>query len=241
MVTALTRLKRAYVTSARLAGQGLIRTGIASAEVPPVTDRWAHWRHSLTRIYDSVAMMELDVPWWTYDAITEVDGWLSAREVSRRPLRVFEYGSGASTLWLAARVDEVHTVENDPEFGRLMAERFAEVPQISLRIVEPEPSPAPLITSDKDGYAGLDFTAYVHAIDEVPGEFDLIVIDGRAREACLAHAADRVAPGGIVLVDNSRRRRYREAIAASGLVERRLPGLTPTLPYPDQTSLLTAR
>ncbi|WP_300680100.1 class I SAM-dependent methyltransferase [Nocardioides sp.] len=241
MVSAATRLKRAYVASARVAGQGLIKAGIASADVPPVEDRWAHWRHSLTKIYDSVAMMELDVPWWTYDAIAEVDAWLAARRRGGRPLRVFEYGSGASTLWLSSRVDEVFTVENDRSFGELMAQRFADIENISLRVVEPVASPAPLITSAKDGYAGQDFSDYVHAIDDVVGEFDLVVVDGRAREACLAYAAPRVAPGGIILVDNSRRRRYRDAIAASGLVERRLPGLTPTLPYPDQTSLLTAR
>jgi hypothetical protein len=39
--------------------------------------------------------------------------------------------------------------------------------------------------------------------------------------------------------DNTRRRRYRDAIAAAGVHERVLRGLTPTLPYADQTSLIT--
>ena len=41
-----------------------------------------------------------------------------------------------------------------------------------------------------------------------------------------------------LVFDNSRRRRYREAIERSGLQEQVLTGLTPTLPYSEQTSLL---
>ena len=37
----------------------------------------------------------------------------------------------------------------------------------------------------------------------------------------------------------TRRQRYRVAIAGSGLRERVFRGLTPTLPYPEQTSVLT--
>lgn len=73
-------------------GRGLDRTGLAREEAPPVEHRWRHWTHSLTKVYDSLAMARLDVPWWTYDAIEAVDQWLAARE---RPIRVYEYGSGA--------------------------------------------------------------------------------------------------------------------------------------------------
>jgi hypothetical protein len=43
----------------------------------------------------------------------------------------------------------------------------------------------------------------------------------------------------MIVFDNTRRHRYQSAIAAAPLVQRRLRGLTPTLPYPDETSLLT--
>ncbi len=92
--------------------------------------------------------------------------------------------------------------------------------------------------SHKPGHAGQDFSAYVGAIDEVGGEFDLIVIDGRAREACLVAALPHVAAGGLIVFDNTHRKRYQEAIETSGVPEQVLRGLTPTLPYPDRTSLL---
>jgi len=235
----LSLAKQTYAGSLKALGRGLSRTGLARADAPPVEQRWRHWGHSLTKVYDSLAMARLDVPWWTYDAIAEVGVWLARRE---HPIRVFEYGSGASTIWLAKRVDEIHSVEHHPGFGAMMQAELADPERYAhvwLRIVEPVPSDHPVIGSQKEGHHGLDFEAYVNAIDDVPGDFDLVVVDGRAREACLLKARDRLAPDGVVVFDNSRRRRYRAAIAASGMRERVLRGLTPTLPYPEQTSVLT--
>ena len=181
-------------------------------------------------------MADLDVPWWTYRAIAAVEDWLAAR---LDPPRVFEYGSGASTVWLARRAGEVHSVEHHRAFAELMHTELVDHPNASVRVVEAVPSARPVVSSQKEGHEGLDFAEYVAAIDEVAGAFDLVVIDGRAREACLAAAAGRIAHDGLIVLDNSRRRRYRAAIARSGLEERVLSGLTPTLPYPEQTSLLT--
>ena len=231
----LQSLKRAYVSGAQGSGRLLTRLHILDDEPPGLDQRWRHWSYSLTKVHDSLAIARLDVPWWTYRAIDAVSLWLEARE---QPARVFEYGSGASTFWLARRTAEVHSVEHHREFGEMMATAVRGQANVHLRIVEPEKSSAPRIGSAKEGHQGLDFAAYVAAIEEVPGAFDLVVVDGRAREACLAAAVDRLGPGGIVVFDNSKRRRYRPAITGSGLTERQFRGLTPTLPYPDQTSVL---
>ena len=228
-------VKHAYAGAAQGVGRGLTSVGVLSAEPPPRRSRMRHWLFSLTKVHDSGAMVELDVPWWTYRAIDEVELWLTARP---RPARVFEYGSGASTVWLARRSAEVHSVEHDTGFAAVMGGLLAEVPNASLRVCPPTPATRPAVPSAKEGYAGQDFASYVAAIDEEDGEFDLVVIDGRAREACLERALPRLAEGGIVVFDNTRRRRYRRAIESAPVVELRLPGLTPTLPYPDQTSLV---
>ena len=238
--TALLKVKGLYAAGARGTGAALTRAGVLT-ERPPARDRRTrHWLYSLTRAYDSLAIAALDVPWWTYRAIDVVEAYLSGLTARGQRVRVFEYGSGASTLWLAKRADEVHSVEHHREFGEHLATTLSAYPNIEFRIVPPVPSDSPRIGSQKEGNAGLDFADYVAAIEDVPGDFSLIVIDGRAREACLERAAKRLEPGGVIVFDNSRRRRYREAIERSGLAERRLAGLTPTLPYPDQTSLLTA-
>jgi hypothetical protein len=230
----LQSVKRGYAATARASGRALTRAGLLHDAAPPLDHRVRHWAYSLTKVHDSLEIARLGVPWWTYRSIDAVTDWFA----HHGPARVFEYGSGASTLWLADRAAEVHSVEHHRGFGEMMARELAPLSHVTVRVVEPQPSARPVTPSAKEGHGGLDFSAYVGAIDDVPGLFDLVVVDGRAREACLAVAATRLAPGGIVVFDNTLRRRYRRAIRASGLTERRCFGLTPTLPYPDQTSLL---
>ncbi len=234
--TATLRLKNAYAAAARGAGDVLSRVGILNDTPPPRDRRARHWAYSLTCAYDSLAIAELDVPWWTYRAIDFVDDWISA---CSRPISAFEWGSGASTLWLARRVDEVYSVEHDRGFADRIGPRLALQPNIHYRVVEPVVSDKPAVPSAKGGNQGLDFARYVAAIEDMPGPFAIIVIDGRAREACLHAAIPHLLPGGLIVFDNTQRRRYRRAIAAEPVTERPLRGLTPTLPYPDQTSTIT--
>jgi hypothetical protein len=234
--TALRRLKTTYATGARRAGRALVATGLVGSQPPERDARLRHWMHSLWRVHDSLAIAELDVPWWTYRAIDVVDAWIAGR---RGAVRVFEYGSGSSTVWLARRTSEVHSVEHHAEFAQQLRAALVDHPNVDLRTVEPVTSPEPAVPSSKEGYRGLDFADYVDSIETVGGKFDLVVIDGRAREACLARALPFVAEDGVLVFDNSRRHRYRRAIAAAAVTERRFAGLTPTLPYPEQTSLLS--
>jgi Methyltransferase domain len=233
---AMLAAKSAYVAGVRRAGQALTKAGAVHAEAPNRDRRVAHWTYSLLKVHDSAALADLDVPWWTYRAIDVVDAWLSARP---HPIRVFEYGSGASTAWLARRTDEVHSVEHHAGFAEMMRPLLQKIADIDLIVIEPVKTATPTVPSNKEGHAGLDFAEYVAAIDKVGGMFDLIVIDGRAREACLRASISHLKSDGIIVFDNTRRARYLTAIAGSGLAERRLRGLTPTLPYPDSTSLLT--
>lgn len=232
------RAKRAYAGVAHGLGKVLTAVRVLPKLPPPREQRVRHWLSSLTKVHDSMAIVELGVPWWTYRAIDAVELWLSHRP---RPIRVFEYGSGASTFWLADRADEVFSVEHHPDFSSLIRPELAKRPNVTFLEVAAVPTAEPAVGSRKPGNEKLDFTAYVREIDTVPGDFDLIVVDGRAREACMRAAAARLRDDGLIVFDNTHRRRYKRAIAASGLIERVHRGLTPTLPYPDRTSLLSKR
>lgn len=234
-VSPLSTLKRGYAAVAQAGGRAARRVGILGDAPPTLDHRARHWLYSLTSVHDSLAIARMDVPWWSYAAIDTVGAWFEQR---LEPVRVYEYGSGASTFWLSRRADTVFSVEHHRGFGEMMAAELSSQDNVSLRIVEPVPTAHPAIGSAKEGYAGQDFSDYVSSIDEVDGEFDLVVVDGRAREACLAAALPRLTNDGLMVFDNSRRRRYRRAIEASPVTEERYFGLTPTLPYPDQTSLL---
>ena len=66
---------------------------------------------------------------------------------------------------------------------------------------------------------GASFERYVRAIDDYPdGHFHVVSVDGRARVACLERALAKIAPGGLLILDNSQRDRYKPAL--SRLTER---------------------
>ena len=228
-------LKRAYVTAVRGFRAVSEKTGLLSSlEKRSAENRSARWLRSLFAIYDIEDMAALDLPWWTFAAIEETDKFLK----SRQDAKVFEYGSGASTIWLARRAAIVVSIEHDEGWHAIVSKQLAPYRNARLQLIQPDREPMAGYISEKTGWQDRSFRRYASAIDEERGRFDLIVIDGRARAACLKHAVTRLAPGGMILFDNSNRERYRAAIDASGLSARRLYGATACLPYPDETTLL---
>jgi Methyltransferase domain len=191
---------------------------------------------SLFSIYDVDDMVRLDIPWWTFAATAWLDAFLRARPGAV----AFEYGAGASTVWLARRCARVHSVEHDAPWAGTVSRLVASHPNVRLTCVPPEPLDAQgsRYQSRKAGWRHLSFERYVRAIDAVPGAFDVIVVDGRCRRACLEAARPRLADGGVIVFDNTLRRQYRGAITASGLRARVFTGLAPGIPYPEQTTVL---
>lgn len=228
-------MKNLYILLVRGLGRLLGAAGVLGLlERRAPRSRTATWARSLFAIHDIDQLARLDLPWWTFTSAAEVDAYLAARPGAR----VFEWGSGASTLWLAARAGSVHSVEHHAGWAQSLRPRLPS--NVTLILVEPTPSAAPRVGSRKPGHGGLDFAEYVAAIDVVGGLFDVIVIDGRAREACLERAVERVAPDGLIVFDNVDRQRYVDAIAAQGAAVdvAMTRGLTPALPYPTRTAIL---
>ena len=116
------------------------------------------------------------VPWYTYPAIEFL------RTLDMRNCRVFEYGCGNSSIFLAERVKEIFAAENDPTWAAEVGK--ANIPNLTI------------ITA-----AGKD--AYVNAPRTVGGQFDIIIVDGRHRRDCAAAAADLVRDDGLIIFDNA--------------------------------------
>ena len=227
-------MKRIWVRLAITARAVLDRRGVDRARAPR-DGRWQIWAKSLVAIYDAPSLVALDVPWWTLDSADRVERFLAGRHQPR----VFEWGSGASTVWLARRAAEVVSVEHDEAWAARISPHLPA--GVRLRVVPTRPAAgSDAVRSARRGEEGRDFRSYVAAIDDEEGQFDLVVVDGRAREACLLRAVDRLADGGIVLLDNVDRERYRRAL--DGLGDRVevewTRGLTPALPYPTRTALV---
>jgi len=203
-------------------------------------DQWALssriglWVRSLFSLYDVEDFVRLDLPWWTLDSTSLVDDFLR----QRTDAKVFEWGSGASTMWLEKRAGSVVSVEYDPQWYTIMQSLVG--PHTTLVHTPAQASKQPSVGSKMWGHKDLDYRDYVEAIDQVEGLFDLIVIDGRARTACLEKAVTRLSPGAMVVFDNTNRRRYRPALESltEGFDDTTTTGLTPSLPWSTQTTLL---
>ncbi len=209
-------IKRAYSRLVRsVVRSGLVDGAFAAGHA---ADAYGlrRWGASLLAIHDVERMIALDVPWWNVAATQEVEEFLAETEGAR----VFEYGSGASTVWLSRRAEEVVSVEHDRDW-------FEVIEPIAARHGH-----AKVLQRDLDG------TAYTGAIAEIGGLFDLVVIDGRKRTDCLQSALSHLKPGGIVLFDDTGRQRYRAGIEHCGLKARRHFGLSYCVPYPDSSTIL---
>lgn len=210
-------IKRHYIQA--MQGLGSIGT-FAKPEVVTQGDEhgWQRWFASLFAIYDTDRMIQLDLPWWNVAATREIANFLSMRSAAK----VLEYGAGASTMWLAKRCESIVSVEHDKRWLDTFKRQTAGQPNVKL-----------LYRPIEDGR-----DAYVRAIREFDEQFDLIVIDGRHRSACLKEAESRLKRNGVIVFDDSGRSRYRAAITDSPLVETRHFGRSYCVPYPDYTSLL---
>src|SRR3546814_13819016 len=130
-------------------------------------------------------MIALGLPWWNVAATREVAEFLRARPKAH----VFEYGAGASTIWLARHAAGVVSVEHHAEWHQRLTKAVVRYPGIQLLHRE------------------LERDAYIDAIDAANGPFDLIVVDVRRRTECLPHALPHLASCAITPLDQLGRAR----------------------------------
>lgn len=148
-------------------------------------------------------------PWMPWDAINFL------REYVGPETTVFEYGSGGSTIFIGNQGATVVSVEHDEGWSRVVSERLEElgIEKVDQRCISPERSRGDGYTSPVREYRGKSFREYVHSIDEFPDRsFDLVIVDGRARNDCVRVALPKIRQGGVLLLDNSDRGRYRPAL-----------------------------
>jgi len=161
--------------------------------------------------------LKLGLPWLPFRLIDELTG------VVDDSTRVFEYGGGGSTLWFLERGATVVTVEHHPAWAGVLRQ------QITSRSWTLLERPA------DDGYAD-----YVAAIEAYPDQFfDIVVVDGRERARCVAASTAKVRPGGVLVVDDVDRERYRDALDATGWPRRDVVGFAPAKPSLAYTAVLT--
>jgi predicted O-methyltransferase YrrM len=131
-----------------------------------------------------------DQPWLPYDAIVWLEGVVNDKT------RVFEWGSGGSTIWFAKRCHSIMTVETDRTWISILEQMARQHDLKNIKAFHVAPN---------DPY-------YSSVITLQPQMFDLVFIDGKERKRCAAAAIKKVAKGGIILFDNSDAKAHEEDI-----------------------------
>lgn len=166
------------------------------------------WIKSLQPDY----LLDHPSPWITFDAIDFLNS------LPLEGSRVFEYGSGGSTLFWLNHGARVISIEHNPEWYKLLHHRVKGMESIDYRLVLPEPTANEedldiadpnLYLSEDVLYRGYNFRNYVCQIDSFPDKFfDIVLIDGRARPACIMHSVSKIKQGGWMVLDDAVRSYY---------------------------------
>lgn len=167
-----------------------------------------------------------------------------------KPGRVFEWGSGESTLFFAEMdtkylISVEHNAEWWDEVGRKLDEynlhlSYHHVGYESGTIGSNPANPIHYKSASTE-LGEINFKRYASFIDEFEGsKFDLILIDGMARASCLYHAASHVAEGGCIILDNAERDYYMQNVAFlfEGWERILFEGYGPQLDYQWKTLVL---
>jgi hypothetical protein len=148
-------------------------------------------------------------PWIPFEAANWLQRYLKPY------MKVFEYGSGGSTIFFSERVAEVFSIEHDKQWHALVSKALQQrgLTNCSCQLHEPKPIAEALVAANgshsfrfiyDDYYAGTTVHEYVEAIDvHQDHTFDLVFVDGRVRTQCIQHAMPKIRTNSYLMLDNS--------------------------------------
>lgn len=116
------------------------------------------------------------IPWYTYPAIEYI------KQIDISDKRIFEFGSGNSSLFWASLAKEVVSIEEDGSWYQSRLEQK----KMNMRIIFEE---------NNENYAS--------SILKEEGLFDVIIIDGKVRDMCCKAALQKIKENGLIILDNS--------------------------------------
>lgn len=222
-----------YVSESRKAR----RQRAEGCSTPQLIKFFGPWRRALA---SDRGPIDVELPWLTFGSIDFLEAHVDRRS------RVFEFGSGGSTVFFASRAGAVISVEHDAAWAQRVERAITAkgLSNSSVHVVRPvdmphmaacDPADPELYATADDTYRSCSFRDYATAIDQYPdGYFDVVLIDGRARPSCAKHAASKVADRGFLVLDNAERSYYgkvHDQLASAGWLRRPFYGPGPCLPH----------
>lgn len=150
------------------------------------------------------------IPWFTYPAIE----YLEQFDFSN--FDVLEWGSGSSSIYFSSKVKSILSIEDDEKwFNQILSDsRFFGTIKLAKN--------------------KLDYISIATSTEE---KYDLIIIDGKYRDACIDNLKYVVKPSSIVIFDNSDRNpELCEVIRNMGFLEVDMHGISPKVVFATTTS-----
>jgi len=154
-----------------------------------ILSRVSHWspRYILARVLEICYHLQVPTdPWLTREANSILRAILKPSDV------MVEFGSGRSTLWFAARVGRLCSVESDEGWYKRISGQINALPAGKVSyLYRPVPDPA----GPGSAYSGvLD--------DFQDSSVDIVLVDGALRDFCALKAIPKLKAGGVLVVDN---------------------------------------
>jgi hypothetical protein len=191
---------------------------VGTAALTPLyfSARSGHFKSSFRRA--AVSPTGEPLPWYTFPCID----FLRLRNFSGRS--VLEFGGGQSSVWWGRQASRVVTFEGDQAWYRRI--RSGMPANVDLRLVTGA-TPEARVNEIRS------------ALREVgDAKFDVVVIDGLDRRQLVSIACEQLAPGGIVICDNSEGYGFHDALSGRGLSRVEFYGHAPGVLLPHCTSIV---
>jgi len=134
----------------------------------------------------------------------EIDIMLEVLE-NLKPKRVLEYGCGYSSVIFPKYLEagaSWQSIEHNKEWFEMIAKQCADAENTTIHHVEKND----LSSEGADGFK--DYVAFPKEL----GQFDLILVDGVAREACVETCHDLLNDDGLLIVHDINRPSYQEPV-----------------------------
>jgi hypothetical protein len=164
--------------------------------------------------YKLFKLLNPQTPWTSQASIKAFE------KILTRDMVGFEYGSGFSTMFFSKHLKHLTSVEHNEEWFRIIKTKLKDqgINNVEYHLI-------PLNKTERNSeytfykdyrLTSKDFTIhkeyhdYFSFISTFNNEhFDFIIVDGRARVECCLNAIPKLKSGGLFVLDNSDRDRYK--------------------------------
>lgn len=191
-----------------------------------ITQSIKHYPEWTKTFDDSNKNLNIYIPWMNFEIVSFLKKKLN------KEMNVFEFGSGYSTIFFALRAGKIVSLEHNSTWYKNVELLLKEnnINNVDYKLIEAELIDGEsrfegdyldynLFVSEDTNFKNFKFEKYVTEINKFPDKyFDLIVIDGRARPACIFFSLKKIKPDGMILVDNTERDYYLKNLLKNGLL-----------------------